>query len=141
MKLTFKPYVNLDKREVTVEIQPDISDVAGKGAQGYPVVTVRRTSTKMRVHDGQVIVLGGLRHDQVHRAESKVPILYELPLIGRLFRSVRKEKEQQEVIILIVPHILDENGQFEGKLLGDMIGTEAEEKESIPPEEPESSIA
>ncbi|MBA7702024.1 Type 3 secretion system secretin [subsurface metagenome] len=138
MKLTFKPRVNIEKREVTVEIQPDISDVAGKGAQGYPVVTVRRAKTKMRVHDGQVIVLGGLRHDQVHYAEHKIPILCELPIIGSLFRSVRKEKEQREVIILIVPHILDENGQFEGELLGDLIGREAEEKESISPAEPES---
>ena len=138
MKLTFKPRVNAEKQEVTVEIQPDISDVAGKGAQGYPVVTVRRASTKMRVHDGQVIVLGGLRHDQVGRAESKIPILCELPIIGSLFRSVRKEKEQREVIILIVPHILDENGQFEGELLGDLIGREAEEEESISPAEPES---
>ncbi|MCK4323121.1 MAG: type II secretion system protein GspD, partial [Armatimonadetes bacterium] len=138
MKLTFKPRVNIEKREVTVEIQPDISDVAGKGAQGYPVVTVRRAKTKMRVHDGQVIVLGGLRNDQVHYAENKIPILCELPIIGSLFRSVRKEKEQREVIILIVPHILDENGQFEGELLGDLIGREAEEEESISPAEPES---
>ena len=138
MKLTFKPRVNIEKREVTVEIQPDISDVAGKGAQGYPVVTVRRASTKMRVHDGQVIVLGGLRNDQVHQAENKIPILCELPIVGGLFRSVREEKEQREVIILIVPHILDENGQFEGELLGDLIGREAEEEEPISPAEPES---
>ena len=134
MKLTFKPYVNVDKREVTVEIKPDISDVAGKGAQGYPVVTVRRASTKMRVHDGQVIVLGGLRHDQVHRVESKIPILCELPIIGRLFRSVRKEKRQREVIILIVLHILDENGQFEGELLGDLIGREEQNQATTAPE-------
>ena len=137
MKLTFKPHVNIEKREVTVEIQPDISDVAGKGAQGYPVVTVRRAKTKMRVHDGQVIVLGGLRHDQVSWAESKIPILCELPIIGSLFRSVRKEKEQREVIILIVLHILDENGQFEGELLGDLIGRD-QEYEATTVEAPES---
>lgn len=137
MKLTFRPYVNLETREVTVEIQPDISDVAGKGAQGYPVVTVRRVRTKVRVHDGQVIAIGGLRHDQVHRAESKIPILCELPIIGFLFRSVRTEREQREVIILIVPHILDENGQFEGQLLGDLIAT-PEQNESTLPREPEA---
>ena len=138
MKLTFQAYVNADKREVTVQIQPNISDVAGKGAQGYPVVTVRRASTKMRVHEGQVIVLGGLRNDQMSQTETKIPILCELPIIGQLFRSFRKEKVQREVIILIVPHILDENGQFEGELLGDLIGRKAEEEESISPAEPES---
>ncbi len=55
MKLTFKPRVNIEKREVTVEIQPDISDVAGKGAQGYPVVTVRRAKTKMGVYHRQAL--------------------------------------------------------------------------------------
>ncbi len=116
--LKVTPYVAADSKQITLDLSPEVSDVIGKGATGLPVVTVRRADLRLRVADGSVVAIGGLLQTQETFNKRKIPLLGDIPLIGQLFRSHERSVEETEVMIFVVPHVLDENGRFEGELLG-----------------------
>lgn len=107
ISLSLVPYIS-DKDEITVEIQPEVSDVVGKGATGLPVVSRRTVSTKIRVKDGETIVIGGLLQKNESEVRRKVPILGHIPILGFFFSRTDKAVDEIETMIFITPHILRE---------------------------------
>ncbi|MBO8140682.1 MAG: type II secretion system protein GspD [Firmicutes bacterium] len=97
-----------DDGVIVLEIAPDVSDVQGKGQDDLPVIGRREVSTTVRVRDGETFGIGGLLQEIETETTSKVPILGNLPIFGRLFSSTRTTAEQSEVLIFITPHILQE---------------------------------
>jgi type IV pilus assembly protein PilQ len=69
----------------------------------------RLTSGQVRVRDGQTLILSGIIQDADRTEVSKVPILGDIPLLGALFRSTRRENTRQEVIVVLTPQILDDS--------------------------------
>jgi type II secretory pathway component GspD/PulD (secretin) len=53
-------------------------------------------------------VIGGLTVTQVTTSKSGIPILVDLPLIGRLFGQTRRQEDKRDLLILVTPHIVDE---------------------------------
>jgi competence ComEA-like helix-hairpin-helix protein len=98
---------------------PEVSDATGSGPGGFPINTVRRANTVVRVRDGETIIIGGMTYETRRRLERRVPILSEIPLIGGLFRFFRNEERNTEVIIMVTPRILrdddDEDAALEDK--------------------------
>jgi len=107
ISLSLVPYIS-DKDEITVEIQPEVSDVVGKGVTGLPVVSRRTVSTKIRVKDGETIVIGGLLQKSESEVRRKVPLLGHIPILGFFFSRTDKVVEETETVIFITPHILRE---------------------------------
>jgi len=107
VSLTLVPYIS-DKEEITVEIQPEVSDVVGKGATGLPVVSRRTVSTKIRVKDGETIVIGGLLQKSETENRRKIPLLGDIPILGYLFSRTDRVVDEIETVIFITPHILRE---------------------------------
>jgi type II secretory pathway component GspD/PulD (secretin) len=66
----------------------------------------RRAQTRVLAQDGETVVIAGLTQSELTEARSGIPLLQELPLIGRLFRVVRQQQIQQDLIILVTPHIV-----------------------------------
>ncbi len=91
--------------EITVEIQPEVSDVTGRGVSNLPVVSKRSVNTTVRVKDGESIVIGGLLQKNRRESYNKVPILGSIPVIGYLFRNTYHTQDETEVVIFITPHI------------------------------------
>jgi type II secretory pathway component GspD/PulD (secretin) len=133
ISLQIQPRIIADTGEVHCVIKPNVSDVAGTGEGGLPVITVRRAESTVRLTDGEAVMIGGLIEDQTTVRKSEVPLLSDIPLVGELFKSTRKTHEQREIVILIAPHILDEGGQTTGPLLGDALLGAAQSEE--PPAE------
>ena len=74
--------------------------------------TAKRTiSTNVMVYDGQLLVLGGLMNQSDTISRSKVPILGDIPLLGRLFRSTRKTKVDNVLMVFIRPTIIRTKGE------------------------------
>lgn len=115
--LTITPHVARADNTVTCMIKSEVGDVIGVGPTNLPIITKRTADTTVRIGDGQVIAIGGLLQEIKREKKRKIPLLGDLPLIGPLFRSTSKESHQRQIIIFIVPHILDEAGDFEGPLL------------------------
>ena len=76
-----------------------------------PVFSIREVNTFVTVWDGQTVALGGLITENVQKVQDKVPILGDVPVAGRLFRSDVDQKLKKNLVIFVKPTILDSQGQ------------------------------
>jgi general secretion pathway protein D len=94
------------------------SVAAGAGGVGLPITAVlplphfrvRQVTTTSIVWDGQTIALGGLLSENVTKTKDKVPVLGDLPFLGRFFRSEANVSEKKNLVIFVTPTILDPAG-------------------------------
>jgi type II secretory pathway component GspD/PulD (secretin) len=80
-----------------------------------PIISKRAAQTVVYLEPGQAVILGGLVSERTVDAESKVPLLGDLPVLGYLFKSTKKRKEKTNVLFFIRPRILqgtDLNREF-----------------------------
>ena len=83
--LTVKPQISKGNA-IRLEIEQESSKVASIDPQTRQVTTSKNTiKTNVMIEDGQLLVLGGLIEDNIKGGESKVPLLGDIPLLGRLF--------------------------------------------------------
>ena len=75
-----------------------------------PRLRVRQVVTSVHVWDGQTVVLGGLISEDSLKTKDKVPILGDLPLVGRLFRSEASSTRKKNLAIFVSPTIIDPAG-------------------------------
>jgi general secretion pathway protein D len=76
-----------------------------------PVFSTREVETQVTVYDGQTIVLGGLMREDVQKVQDKVPILGDIPLAGRLFRTNVDQHIKKNLIMFVTANLLDPAGQ------------------------------
>ncbi len=76
------------------------------GDAGLPEQTVRKSTTEVTVEQGQTIVLGGLRQQEISNTVAKVPCLGDIPFLGRLFRHDETATKHSVLTIFITPHVL-----------------------------------
>ncbi len=106
------PRVNKDRSSLLLELHPEIStitdwlDTEGLIVKKIPVIGTRKIDTFVRLKNNEPLVIGGLIKSEDVKELGKVPILGDLPLLGGLFRFVKKTHTESEVIIIIVPHII-----------------------------------
>ena len=81
----------------------------------FPELSIRRVRTTATVPDGGIILLGGLQRNVKFHAETGVPFLSDLPVIGRLFRWNTVDNSKSNLAILVSPRIILFNEE-EGKL-------------------------
>ena len=72
-----------------------------------PITDDNAISVYIDVEDGQQIVVGGIIRKKQKQVENKLPILGDIPLIGRLFKNTETAVEDTEIVIIITPHIVD----------------------------------
>jgi general secretion pathway protein D len=68
-------------------------------------------TTGVTVWDGQTVVLGGLIREDVQDVEDKVPILGDIPILGRLFRTQAEEHFKRNLIVFVTAYLIDPSGQ------------------------------
>lgn len=73
-----------------------------------PVVDTREADTIALVHDGDTVVIGGLRKEEVTQEISKIPLLGDIPIIGALFKFEGEQTINSELIVFITPRIVDD---------------------------------
>ena len=72
-----------------------------------PITDDNTLSVYIDVEDGQQLVVGGIIRKKQKEVENKVPILGDIPLLGRLFKSTETEVQDTEIVFIITPHIVD----------------------------------
>jgi general secretion pathway protein D len=103
--LKVKPNINTEGL-LTLEISQEVSQPGANGVGDSPIILTRRISTTVVVGHGQTVALGGLFSDTEGEAETKVPLLGDIPLLGNLFKYTDKTTEKTELLILVTPTIL-----------------------------------
>jgi len=76
-----------------------------------PVFSVREVTTQVSVYDGSTVVMGGLMREDVQKVEDKVPILGDIPLAGRLFRTSADQHFKRNLIMFVTASLIDPAGQ------------------------------
>lgn len=107
LQIEVTPHVN-DDHEVTLDVKLTDSEIEAIEAEG--LVTTSERSIELEdviARDGQPVVLGGLVKDTERVGNSKIPGLGSIPLLGWLFRSHRRERKKLNLLVVLVPHILD----------------------------------
>ena len=105
-RLLVTPTINIDKR-ITLNIKPEKSTLDEWKAAG-PVIGTQEVETTVLVKDGETIVIAGLIDDKDIASDTKVPLLGDIPLVGFLFKKKTWDKERDELLIFLTPHIMDE---------------------------------
>lgn len=103
--LTVTPTINNDGT-ITVVMQPQVEQQAPNAGGIAPTVTSQSVRTVANLRDGDTIVLGGLRQKSIARLTSKVPILSQIPLIGKLFTSRNDVASDADLIIFLTARVL-----------------------------------
>jgi len=109
LKLQVTPSITPDDRIImTLEINQDsIGDLVPSGNGGtIPTIDTTELKTQVLVGNGETVVLGGVFRTVDVEQESKVPVLGDIPYIGRLFKNTSVTQEKTETLIFITPRIL-----------------------------------
>jgi len=90
---------------VVLHIRPTVTEKRGEAkspvGDTFPILDVREADMIVRAREGQVVVIGGLMQEKRSDSDGKVPILGDLPGIGRLFRSTTQEARKTELVVLL----------------------------------------
>ncbi len=76
-----------------------------------PIFSSRKVTTSVSVWDGQTVVLGGLMREDVQKTEDRTPIVGDLPLVGRLFRTNSEQHIKRNLIIFVTARLVNPAGQ------------------------------
>jgi type IV pilus assembly protein PilQ len=109
IELAVTPHLTADGN-ITMEIEPKVEAIVGwrtAAEQEVPIIATREAKTQVTAKDGEVIVIGGLKQQQETKAESKVPILSAIPILGKLFTRTSIKKEETELLIFIIPRVIE----------------------------------
>lgn len=100
IKLNYTPIVTRDG-VVDANIHAEVSTpIMVSEIKAYKIST-RQAHTRVRLHEGESLVIGGLMDNRDQRQLQKIPFLGDIPLIGRLFRHSRKTKDSIEMVMLV----------------------------------------
>ncbi len=106
-----------DNGFITLRVNPTVSALGSRvplgddDESGFGTETLVRelNSGRIRLRDGQTLIVSGIIQENERVFASKIPILGDLPIIGALFRSTTRENERAEVIVLVTPNIMDDS--------------------------------
>ena len=84
------------------------SNSSSSATTTLPSTSERVVTTQVRTKSGEPVVISGLIKEDITDTESRVPFLGRIPLLGRLFKHTTKGKEKTEIVIYIVPHLIQD---------------------------------
>jgi len=109
---------------VVMDVNPSITTITGRlpvfvgddtggssaalDALGQPITSARTANTRVKVRDGDTLVIGGLIRDEVTKSVDKVPLLGDLPWVGRFFRDTSDTNIKNQLLIFMTVRILPE---------------------------------
>ena len=117
--LEVTPRVGEESKIITLEIYPKVDVLIDRVpihsvvpiGMGWPIIDSRSTQTTVYVKSGETIILGGLMSDEVEFYKRKVPLLGDIPLLGRLFSYKYETKQKKNLLIFITATLITSSGK------------------------------
>ncbi|MEW9681774.1 type II secretion system secretin GspD [Pseudomonas sp. TE50-2] len=113
VKLRIKPQISIDD-SVRLDIVQEVSSIADSSAASDVITNKREIKTKVMVEDNGLVILGGLISDELATSNQRVPLLGDIPYLGRLFRSDASKNTKQNLMVFIRPRILRDGESLAG---------------------------
>ena len=103
--------IALGDGRIRLQATPEVSDVDFSNAVQFggfvvPGLTQRRVNTTVELADGQSLAIAGLLDNRITSNKAAVPILGDLPVLGALFRSVRYQRRETELVVFVTPRLV-----------------------------------
>jgi general secretion pathway protein D len=136
VELGVTPTVEDDKYSITLELNPRVTEFEGfveYGGQSIaisagttvtvpsgfyqPVFSSREINTKVTIWDGATLVMGGLTREEVRRVNDKVPVLGDIPFIGRAFRSKGETSQKRNLLVFVTANLVSPGGSLQNQSL------------------------
>ena len=111
--LNIKPVVYSDDR-VDLELRQEVSEAQPIGADSgvnSPAIFNRSYSTSLSLKDGSAIMIAGLMSQKQSTGDGGVPYLKDVPILGSLFKSQTRKRDKTELVLMIVPYIIETDTQ------------------------------
>ncbi len=108
LKLEVTPQITPDNR-IIMDLNVWKDSVANVEVSGRPTLDITRLQTKVLVNNGQTVVLGGVFSVEGTKTENKVPVLGDIPYLGRLFKKTLDNQFKTELLIFVTPKLMSEN--------------------------------
>ena len=86
-----------------IQVNNDTPDRTNPGAVGINKMEI---NTKLLIADGDIVVIGGIKKNEISNAKRQVPGMSKLPFIGKLFQGSEKTDNMTELLVFIAPRIL-----------------------------------
>jgi general secretion pathway protein D len=125
VRLTVTPTVDPDRYTITLDMVPVVQTHVGWTDYSYeqitssgtvqnilrmPIIEARTVETQLTIYDGETVVLGGIMRDNTSYIDDRIPILGDLPLVGRFFRSKGVNAQKNNLLIFTTPRLVNPNG-------------------------------
>jgi general secretion pathway protein D len=129
VELKVTPTVEEDGYSISLDLNPRVTEFDGFVEYGgpsiaisgsttvtvpsgfyQPIFSVRDISTKVTIWDGATLMMGGLTREEVKQVNDKVPVLGDIPLLGRLFRSKGQTSQKRNLIIFVRARLVSPGG-------------------------------
>jgi type IV pilus assembly protein PilQ len=115
LSLKVTPQITPDNRvilDLTVA-KDSVGELVASATGGFvPSIDTREIVTQVLVNDGQTVVLGGILETERREAETKVPLLGDIPIMGHLFKTTSRTDDKAELLIFVTPRILREGSSL-----------------------------
>ena len=113
VRLNITPYTG-GQKQILMDVDTEVSTLSALDpVTRLPEKSTRTANTKVRVDDGQTIVIGGLKQQETSDVTTRVPVLGNLPVLGPLlFRSRNKRTTNTELVLFITPRLLSDTGHL-----------------------------
>jgi len=107
IELTVTPHINRGN-QIDMEVFQTINALQSYDAkEGTANMSNREVKTNVSLADGETLILGGFIEERSTKTENKIPLLGDLPVVGKAFRKKQNNKEKVELLIFITPKVLD----------------------------------
>ncbi len=125
VSLTVTPAVDADKYTITLDLIPVVQAHVGWVDYSYdhltslgtvtntlkmPIIEKRTVQTQVTIYDGETVVMGGIMRDTTSYIDDRVPILGDIPMVGRFFRSKSVNSAKANLLIFTTPRLVNPNG-------------------------------
>ena len=136
VELTVTPTVEDDERSISLDLFPQVTEFEGFVEYGGPSIAIqgettvtipsgnfqpifasRSINTRVTIWDGATLVMGGLTREEVRMVKDKVPILGDIPLLGRLFRSEGEASTKRNLLIFVSANLVSPGGSLRSQEL------------------------
>jgi type II secretion system protein D len=115
VSLTVTPRISPDGF-VKMDVEPTISQISSANINvspgvTQPIINERKATTTVSVQNGQSVIIGGLISTTDDQRVRKVPVLGNIPYLGALFRSTKTLQDRKELLIILTPQLLQNQGE------------------------------
>ena len=112
--LTVTPSINKDQF-VSLLVQPEISNKVGDATFAFggatvasPIIDKRTFDSNVLIRSGDTLAIGGLLQDEITKGSSKVPLMGDIPLFGKLFQEKNNTRTKRNLLVFVTPNIINQ---------------------------------